>query len=196
MKYRRYGKFRFENYTGALISLVGLLSVAIVCFFMKIEVVPSSMCGILCIVSLMWILSPYSEWFVIQAHSMCTYSLWLGSQIELPEGCTLIITEASISFPLSIQAFHLKERYAVSILRGVSLKETLKTMHRCNATGYTNITIERDFAYSFVYSFVYEREAFAELLGQGAAQVIIPESLAGRLDLGIVRCEIFVDQGY
>lgn len=195
MKYRRYGKFRFKNYAGNLIVLTCGFLLAVACSFIDADVLPCCFIfGAILVFSPLLILRPYSEWFSIQEHSIYTYQRGSISEIELPENCTLILSNASLGFQVS-RLYRLRDRYAVSILRDISPERVLGTLHTYYAQNYTNTTIERDFPAYFVYSCVYDREILAQLLEQGAARIIVPAKLADRFDLSMAKCEILADQG-
>lgn len=196
VKYRRYGKFRFKNHAGNLIVLTCGFLLAVACSFIDADILPCCfILGAMLGLSPLLILRPYFEWFSIQEHSICTYQRGRTSEIELPENCTLVLSNASLGFQAS-RLYRLKDRYAISILRVIPTEKVLETLHTYYAQNYTNTTIERDFPAYFVYSCVYDREILAQLLEQGAARIIVPAKLADRFDLSMIKCEILVDQGW
>ena len=196
VKYRRYGKFCFKNHAGNLIVLTCGFLLAVACSFIDADVLPCCVIfGAMLGLSPLVILWPYSEWFSIQDHSICTYQRGRTSEIELPENCTLILSNASLGFQVS-RRYRLKDRYAISILRVIPTEKVLETLHTYYAQNYANTTIERDFPAYFVYSCVYDREILAQLSEQGIARVIVPAKLANRFDLRMIKCEVFVDRGF
>jgi len=186
----------FQNFGADLIGLTCLLCMSVAGLFLRIGALRCILCGIVCVCCLLSIFLPHSERFTIQRNSIRTYRLGYASEIEMPRSCTLILSDAGLGVPFSIQSYRLKDRYAISILRDISQERILQILHANRAQNYTNATIERDFPAYFVYSCVYDRDILARLLEQGAARIIVPAKLADRFDLSMSKCEILADQGW
>lgn len=196
MQHRRYGKFDARNYILAL-SGTGCLSFLAVAGMVRGYVfLRCTYMIVLCIIYLFLIMRPYCEWFAVQNGSIVSYRHRHASEILIPPECILIITRASIRDPFSIQAFSLKNKYAISILRPMPLEKVLCTLHAYRATKYTNSTIENDFTNMFVYSFLAQEEVFSQIVEQRVSRVIIPESLMKQFDVGKLKCEVYIDYGY
>ena len=196
MKHRRYGKFDARNYILAL-SEAGCLSfLAVAGIIQGYGFLRCAYMIVLCIIYLFLIMQPYCEWFAIRNGSIISYRHRGVSEILIPPECTLIITHASIRDPFSIQAFPLKNKYAISILSQMPLEKVLRTLHAYRATKYTNSTIENNFTNMFVYSFMFREEVFTKIVEQGVSRIIIPESLVKQFDVGKIKCEVYIDYGY
>lgn len=196
MEHNRYGKLYWRDYKSTWAVIGGMCLFAAACFSLNLSIL---YCVLPVFFSAIWIaliFFPYMERFTICDDSILIHQMGRISKVPLPPNIVLVFSPADIRDTFSVQSYLLKNKFAVSILHKVSLEETMQVLHANHVKKYTNSTIEAKFYDSFVYSFVYEQESLAQILKHGVSMVIIPESLADRIDFKVLGSCVLIDSGF
>ena len=196
MEFNRYGKLCWKDYIFTLASIGGFILLAIASIALGLALSYSVFAIAFAIVWTILIVRPYRERFTVGDHFILVHQGKRTHEIPLPSNIILVLSQADIRDTFSVQTYFLRNKYAVSILCGASLEETLQILHANRVTKYTNSSIDAAFAHSFIYSFVYNEDAFAQVLKQGVSRVIIPESLVNQIDFPNLECSVLIDEGY
>lgn len=196
MEFNRYGKLYWKDYKFTLASIGGFILLAIVNLALSLPAFYSIFPIAFAIMWAILIVRPYMERFAVGDHSIYVHQGKRTHEIHLPSNIVLVISQADIRDTFSVQSYFLRNKYAVSILHSDSLEGVLQTLHANRTMKYTNSTIDAAFTQSFIYSFVYDKDALAQILKHGVSMVILPESLADKVDCAIFECSVFIDKGF
>ena len=196
MEFDRYGKLCWKDYKFTLASIGGFILLAIASIALGLAFSYSVFAIAFAIVWTILIVRPYGERFTVGDHFILVHQGKHTHEVPLPPDIILVLSQADIRDTFSVQSYFLRNKYAVSLLRGAPLEETLQIIHANRVKKYTNSSIDAAFAHSFIYSFVYNEDAFAQVLKQGVSRVIIPESLVDQFDFSNLERSVFIDEGY
>lgn len=203
MKYRRYGKFRFNDYCFSWTGIITLLLFTIFSVILDLSFLFIVFPMICAIIWLLAILLPNCERFSISEDSLLIRKRGKEQKITIPAELTFIISYADICPPLTIrtpignQTHILKNKYAISIFEKMPLDFALKCLHKNYIRKYTTSTIKISFdEYRYIYSFVCEYEILNKLLENRNYLLIIPESLSKRYPLIEKIANCYIDIGY
>jgi hypothetical protein len=203
MKNRRLGKFRFRDYCISWISIVLLLLFSIASSVLELPL----LCVIFPLVyAMIWfvaILVPHCEQFSISSDSI---TVFFGRDIKticLPSELTIVVSYADVCPPLTMrtavgnETHILKNKFAVSILQGISVNVALETLHRNRVQKYTSSSIRTAFDdYHYIYSFVCNQSLFDTLIAGRKCLLIVPESLSKIISFESSIENMTIDYGY
>ncbi len=203
MKYRRFGKFRFRDYTSAWFAIVFLFVVVIFGFLTDTQFY-LLIWPLLFLMNMAWsIYKPNSERFLISGNTITIMQGRKKQEVSIPSEPTLIVSYADVCPPLAKrisygnQTYMLKGRYAISILQKIPLETVFERLHKKYMCKYTNTTVEACFGeYLCVYSFVGNQEMFDKLLANRNCQIIIPETLLNQISIDLHQIDVHIDTGY
>lgn len=203
MEYRRYGKFRFFDYTSTWLVIVFLCGLIVVGFLTETQFY-LMIWPILLLVIMVWsIYKPNNERFSISGGTIIIMRGRKKDKIDIPSEPTLIVSYADICPPLAKrmsygnQTYMLKGRYAISILQKIPLEIAIVRLHENYTRKYTNSTVEACFdEHLYVYSFVGNQEIVDKLIANNKCQIIIPESLLSQLPINLNQINAHIDAGY
>lgn len=200
MKYRRYGKFHFFDYTIEWFAIVLLLAVGIGGFLIDTQF-HLSILPILISVVIAWsIYKPNRECFILDDDKITIITGKKSKTMVVHRDATCIIAYADICPPLSkqigsLKSYTLKDRFSIIILKPIISTELLKRLHQNHTYGYFNTTVEMCVGDAYMYSFVGTQELLNQLLATGIHQVVVPESLIKRVSIS-EGCTVIVDKGF
>ena len=203
MMYRRYGKFRFFDYTSTWLAIVFLFALLVVSLLTDIQfyllIFP-----LVIIIAMAWsIYKPNSERFLISGDTITIMQGRKKQKVSIPFEPTLVVSYADICPSLAKrisygnQTYMLKGRYAISILQKIPFETALAQLHLNYTRKYTNSTVEERFDESlYVYSFVGNQEMLDKLLANRNCQIIIPETLLNQISIDLHHINVYIDIGY
>ena len=202
MKYRRYGKFRFRDYTIAWFAIVFLFVLVVDCFRTDTQFY-LLIWPLLLLMDMVWsIYRPNSERFLISGDTITIMQGGKKQTVSIPSEPTIIVSYAAVCPPLAkrigdYRAYMLKGRYAISILQKIPLGTAFERLHKNYTRKYTNTTVEACFdEHLFVYSFVGNQEILDKLLSNRNCQIIIPETLLNQISIDSHQINVHIDTGY
>lgn len=204
MKYRRYGKFRFCDYTSAWLVIVFLFVLVVVGFLTDTQFYLLIWPLLLLMIMAWSIYKPNSERFLISGDTITIMQGRKKHKVSIPSEPTLVVSYADVCLPFARhigcygnQTYMLKDRYAISILRCIPPETVLDRLHQDYASKYTNTTIEMCFdEHLYVYSFVGNQEILDKLISRDNSQIIIPETLLRQIAIDLHQINVHVDVGY
>lgn len=203
MRYKRLGKFRFEDYYSSWVSIVILLLFSTVSMTLELPFLFVVFPSLYAIVWFGIILFPHSEQFTINSDSISVFKGGQTKIIHLPAELTLIVSYADVCPPLSIrtafgnQTHILKGRFAVSILQKMPVEVALETLHQNHIQKYTTSSIKTIFDdYRYIYSFVCNQFLVDFLLDSKKCFLIVPESLAKVITFESSVENVYIDPGH
>ena len=203
MKYRRYGKFRFSDYTSAWLVIVFLFVLVVVGFLTDTQFYLLIWPLLLLMIMAWSIYKPNSERFLISGDTITIMQGRKKQEVSIPSEPTLVVSYADVCPPLAKrvsygnQTYMLKGRYAISILQKIPLEIAIVRLHENYTRKYTNSTVEACFdEHLYVYSFVGNQEIVDKLIANNKCQIIIPESLLSQLPINLNQINAHIDTGY
>ena len=203
MKYRRYGKFRFRDYTSAWLVIVFLFVLVVVGFLTDTQFYLLIWPLLLLMIMAWSIYKPNSERFLISGDTITIMQGRKKQKVSIPSELTLVVSYADVCPPLAKrmsygnQTYMLKGRYAISILQKIPLETALVRLHQNYTNKYTTSTVEACFEeYLHVYSFVGNQELLDELVSNKNCQIIIPETLLNQISIDLHQINAYIDTGY
>lgn len=203
MKYRRYGKFRFSDYTSSWFAIILISFLILIGIFTNTKfyllIVPLMFLGIM-----VWsIYKPNRECFSISGNTLIIIQGRKKQSIDIPYNPTVILSYADLCPPIAKrigsgnQTYLLKGRYAVSILQNVSLETVLSRLHKNHVFRYTATMVEECFnEQQYIYSFVCNQELLQKLLANKTCLLIIPESLMKMVSVDLNSKNVYIDKCY
>lgn len=203
MLYRRYGKFRFRDYTSAWF-IIAFLFVLVVFGFLTNTPFYLLIWPLLLLMVMAWsIYKATSECFFISGNTITIIQGRKKQKVTIPSEPTLIVSYADVCPPLAKriscgnQTYMLKGRYAISILQQIPLETAFERLHQNYARKYTNSTVEEDFEeYFYVYGFVGTQDILNKLISDRNCQIIIPETLTHQISIDLYQTNVHIDAGY
>ena len=203
MNYRRYGKFRFRDYTSAWLVIVFLFVLVVVGFLTDTQFYLLIWPLLLLMIMAWSIYKPNSERFLISGDTITIMQGRKKQEVSIPSEPTLVVSYADVCPPLAKrvsygnQTYMLKGRYAISILQKIPLEIAIVRLHENYTRKYTNSTVEACFdEHLYVYSFVGNQEIVDKLIANNKCQIIIPESLLSQLPINLNQINAHIDTGY
>ena len=203
MKYRRYGKFRFRDYTSAWLVIVFLFVLVVVGFLTDTQFYLLIWPLLLLMIMAWSIYKPNSERFLISGDTITIMQGRKKQKVSIPSEPTLVVSYADVCPPLAKrmsygnQTYMLKGRYAISILQKIPLETALVRLHQNYTRKYTTSTVEACFdEYLYVYSFLGNQEILDKLLADRNCQIIIPETLLNQVSIELHQINVHIDTGY
>ena len=200
MKNRRYGKFRFGDYTASWAVIVVMLLFSIAALVLAQPLWLTALPAAFAAVWLWAILSPQRESFILSRGSITVFRGRKSRTIDLPSDITIVASYADICPPLTARTavgnrtHILKDKYAVSILQETSLAAALEGLHRNCMKTYSSSWIQTVFeGYRYVYSFVCDQAMLDELTANRRCLLIIPESLADKIAVDTDAANVYID---
>jgi len=198
MKYRRYGKFKFRNTREFCITITTLLLFSIIGFIFDAPIFPTIAFFLMAIGKAIGVLLPYRERFTIEHDRIVVNdgkeSISLSSPLVLIVSYADLCTSFAKKVSIGNRTYMLKDSYSVSILKDISLQDTLSILHSGNAFKYTNCWIEEIFKNNFVYSFVFNEAALEKLKVNTDCTVIVPASIIDLVDTSFLGNKIYIDE--
>ena len=202
MRNRRYGKFRFGDYTASweVIALWLLFSIAALALALPrwMAVLPA----VFAAVRLWAVLSPQRESFILNRSSVTVFRGRKSRTVDLPSDITIVVSYADICPPLTVRTpvgnrtHILKDKYAVSILRETPLDAALDGLHRNGMKKYTSSWVQAVFeGCRYVYGFVCDQAMLDELIADRPCLLIIPESLSVKIAVSSAAANVYIDAG-
>ena len=203
MKYNRYGKFNFFDYTSGWFAIVFFAILGITSFLLD-EGFPFWFFPLIFSVFMTWsIYKPNSESFLISGDTITIMQGRKKQKVSIPSEPTLIVSYADVCPPLAKrisygnQTYMLKGRYAISILQKIPLETALARLHQNHTRKYTASTVEECFEdYLYVYSFVGNEDVLGELVSGRKCQMIVPETLVDKMSVDFNQMYVHIDVGY
>lgn len=199
--YRRYGKFRFLDYTCTWLVSVFLFVLVVVGFLTDTQFY-LYIWPILFLMIMIWsIFKPNSERFCILGDTITIIQGRKIQKVFIPSEPILVVSYADVCSPLAKrvgygnQTYMLKGRCAISILKEVPLEIALMRLHQNHTRIYTTSIVEAHID-ECIYSFVYNQEALDKLLVNRSCQVIIPETLLNEIPIDLQQNNVHIDTGY
>lgn len=202
MKYRRYGKFHFRDYTSAWFVVVFLFVLVVVGFLTDTQIYLLIWPLLLLMIMAWSIYKPNSEHFLISGDTITIMQGRKEQKVSIPSEPTLVVSYADVCPPLAKrmgygnQTYMLKGRYAISILQKMPLETALVRLHQNYTRKYTTSTVEACFDEYLVYSFVGNQEMLDKLLSNRNCQIIIPETLLNEISIDLHQINVHLDTGY
>ena len=203
MRNYRYGKFRVKDYCISWFAIALLLLYAIASVIFNVSLVFSIVSMAYAIVWLCVILSPHREQFTLSNDVITTFHGKKIHKIILPSELVLVVSYVDICPPFAVhtaignRTHILKDKYAISILRKMSLDTVLEGVHRGYVQKYTTSSIRNVFdGDRHLYSCVCNETLIKELITGRECLLIIPESLRNEISIDISAVDVFVDVGY
>lgn len=193
MEFDRYGKLNWKDYIIPFVPYVGVILLGIVLIFLCDEIFLGIGGIVLSVGLILQILRPYREHFSVGDHLILAREGRQKYEIPIPPNVILVLSKAARR-DICVHACFLKDKYTVSILHSVSLEEVLEKIHESRGLRYTSTHINDSFPFSLLYSFVYHEDAFAQILKQSEAIVLVPEFLVDRIDLSAFQCRVYIDK--
>lgn len=202
MEYKRYGKFRFRDYTSSWFAIV-FLFVLVVDGILTDTQFYLLIWPLLLLIIMAWsIYKPNSERFLISSDTITIMQGRKEQKVSIPSEPTLIVSYADVCPPLAKrigygnQTYMLKGRYAISILQKITLETAFERLHQNYTRKYTISTVEECFDEYYVYSFVGNQEMLDKLLANRNCQIIIPETLLNQISIDLHQINVHIDTGY
>ena len=202
MKYRRYGKFRFRDYSSTLFGVVFLFVLVVVGFLTDTQFYLLIWPLLLIIIMIWSIYSANRECLLILGDTITIMRGRKNKKVSIPSEPTLVVSYADV-FPFAKHVsygnntYMLKGRYAISILEKMPLETVLARLHQNHTFKYTASTVELSFDESlYVYSFVGNQELLDKLMSNRNCQIIIPETLLNQIPIDLHQTNIYIDTGY
>lgn len=198
MKYRRYGKFRFRNIGEFCITITTLLLFSIIGFIFDAPIFPTIAFFLMAIGKAIGVLLPYRESFTLEHDRIVINdgkeSISLSSPLVLIVSYADLCTSFAKKVSIGNRTYMLKDSYSVSILKDISLQDTLNILHSGHGFIYTNCWVEEIFKNNFVYSFVFNKDVLEALRVHTDCIVIIPASVMDLVDTSCLGNKIYIDE--
>lgn len=202
MKYYRYGVFRPGDYCMSWVGMVVLPFFSIASIVLDLSFLLVIFPTVYAMAWLWVILAPHREQFVICNDSITALFGNKTHTIILPSELTLVVSYADICPPLTKrtavgkETHILKDKYAISILQKTPVDVAIEALHRNHVQTYTTSIIQTVFDdYRYIYSFVWNQSPFDKLIANRKCQLIIPESLVGRIPVDPSIMNVHIDMG-
>lgn len=200
MKYRRFGKFYFFDYTIEWFAIVLLLALGIGGFLIDTQFFLSILPILISVIIAWSIYKPNTECFILDNDKITIITGKKSKTIVVHRDATCIIAYADICPPLckqigSLKSYPLKDRFSIIILKPITSTELLKKLHQNQIYRYFNTTVEMCVGDAYMYSFVGTQELLNQLLATGIRQVVVPESLIKRVSVN-EGCTVIIDKGF
>ena len=202
MKNYRYGEFRLGDYCMSWVGIVVLLAFSIAVIAMNLPFLYAIFPIVYALIWIWRILAPHYEMFCISGNTISVFRGKKTRTIILPPELTVVVSHVDICPPLTKrtpignQTHILKDKYAISILKGMQMDTAVEKLHRNYVQTYTTSTIQTAFDdYQFIYSFVCNQSLFDTLTNNGHCKIIIPESLLGKVSVDPSIMDVYIDMG-
>ena len=187
---KRYGKFRFRDYTYLWIVGVVLILFSIMLVIFRLNLLLVIFPIVYSVTLMLSIIIPNSEEFCIQNRILTMKKIGTTRNVTLPENITLVISLADISPPfanrlgVNRQTHILNDKYTISILQDVNLDQWNNKAHKNYVKQYTDSVVRLLFDdYRYIYSCVCDNELIDYFINNHNCLVIVPNSLKDKINL-------------
>lgn len=205
MEYRRYGKFRFNDYTASWIGIAILVFFSVASIIFKLPTWYAILPGIYAIIWLLTILMSNTESYSISENKFLAKKGSKIKEIEIPSEITIIVSYADICPPLAVRTAYgnqthiLRDKYAVTVFQIMPIDFIIECLYRGYIKKHTTSTVRRSFdEYRYVYGFVCVQEVMDKLIANRNCLLIIPKSLQDKIFIDAsctnVNVEIIPDE--
>lgn len=203
MEYWRYGRIHIGDYCGSWIAIVAFLAFSAASLILKLPFLYVIFPALLAIIRLYAILEPNRERFSIHDNMITIRKGKKKKELAIPAKAILIVSYADICPLFAVRTtvanntHILKDKYAISIVQGISPEIVLECLHRSYTHTYTTSTIEACIdEYNYVYSFVFDHSLLYQVINGREHCLIVPESLVEKVSIDHCSANTYIDYGY
>ena len=202
MKYTRYGKIKLKNHLSncffdlffLLFGMIGIVNeISIICGIIFVSIAMFDM---------IHTLLPYKEKFLVNQDTIFVYKNRKIKSLKIPSKVIVVISYADMCTDLAKRVtlynstYMLKDDFAISLLKDISVEKVVKRLPDNRAWRYTNCWVEHLLNQNFVYSFVCNQSMLEEVLQNKNYSLILPETLLHKIDTKKLKGDIFIDKGF
>lgn len=202
MKNYRHGKFRFSDYYILFLTVLVCFIFMLASVMMHLPVLYVIIPAAYALVLLWVIIDRHIETFII-CNDLITVFKW-GRRTHnyvLPTELTIVVSYDDVCSPyvtrtnVRTQKHISRDKYAISILHGISLNVALEVLHQNRIKTYTTSTIRTLFGgHHYIYSFVCNQSLLDMLIADRKCMVIIPEALLEEIRIDPSVAEVYIDR--